>query len=78
MLAVVMVLQRLKGLSDREAANRFAFDVRWRYATGLADAVPEDRIFRIACQLPRQAGLAGCSGCWTPHPWKTRSPPRIP
>jgi hypothetical protein len=33
-LAVVMVLQRLEGLSDREAADRFAFDVRWRYAAG--------------------------------------------
>jgi hypothetical protein len=38
-LTVVMVLQRLEGLSDREAADRFAFDVRWRYAAGVADAV---------------------------------------
>jgi hypothetical protein len=38
-LAVAMVLQRLEGLSDREAADRFAFDVRWRYAAGVADAV---------------------------------------
>jgi hypothetical protein len=38
-LAVVMVLQRLEGLSDREAADRFAFDVRWRYAAGVADGV---------------------------------------
>jgi Transposase DDE domain/Transposase domain (DUF772) len=38
-LAVVMVLQRLEGLSDREAADRFAFDVRWRYAAGVTDAV---------------------------------------
>jgi hypothetical protein len=38
-LAVVMVLQRLEGLSDREAADRYAFDVRWRYAAGVADAV---------------------------------------
>ena len=38
-LAVVMVLQRLEGLSDREAADRFAFDTRWRYAAGVADAV---------------------------------------
>jgi hypothetical protein len=38
-LAVVVVLQRLEGLSDREAADRFAFDVRWRYAAGVADAV---------------------------------------
>jgi hypothetical protein len=33
-VAVVMVLQRLEGLSDREAAERFAFDVRWKYAAG--------------------------------------------
>jgi hypothetical protein len=38
-LAVVMVLQRLEGLSDREAADRYAFDMRWRYAAGVADAV---------------------------------------
>jgi len=38
-LAVVMVLQRLEGLSDREAADRFVFDVRWRYATGVGDPV---------------------------------------
>ena len=34
-VAVVMVLQRLEGLSDREAADRFAFDARWRYAAGV-------------------------------------------
>jgi hypothetical protein len=39
-LAVVMVLQRLEGLSDREAADRFSFDVRWRYAAGVPDPVP--------------------------------------
>jgi hypothetical protein len=33
-VAVVMVLQRLEGLSDREAVERFAFDVRWKYAAG--------------------------------------------
>lgn len=33
-VATVMVLQRLEGLSDREAVDRFAFDVRWRYAAG--------------------------------------------
>jgi hypothetical protein len=82
-LAVVMVLQRLEGLSDREAADRFAFDVRWRYAAGVADAVAgeetasfastvlvdfrarlrasadPDRIFRVTCELARQAGLVG-------------------
>jgi hypothetical protein len=33
-VATVMVLQRLEGLSDREATERYAFDVRWRYACG--------------------------------------------
>ena len=33
-LAVVMVLQRLEGCSDREAVDRFAYDLRWRYAAG--------------------------------------------
>jgi hypothetical protein len=34
-VATVMVLQRLKGLSDREAVEAYAFDARWRYATGV-------------------------------------------
>lgn len=33
-VAVVMVLQRLEGLSDREAVDRFTFDMRWKYAAG--------------------------------------------
>src|SRR6266571_104805 len=36
-VAVVMVLQRIEGLSDREAADRFAFDARWKYACGGLD-----------------------------------------
>ena len=31
-VSVVMVLQRVHGLSDREAADAFAFDLRWKYA----------------------------------------------
>ncbi|MGH9121452.1 MAG: transposase, partial [Acidimicrobiales bacterium] len=34
-VAVVMVLQRLEGLSDREAVERYTFDARWRYAAGV-------------------------------------------
>ena len=34
-VAAVMVLQRLEGLSDRDAVERFAFDARWRYAAGV-------------------------------------------
>jgi hypothetical protein len=36
-VAVVMVLQRIEGLSDREAADRFSFDARWKYAAGGLD-----------------------------------------
>jgi hypothetical protein len=32
-VAVVMVLQRLEGLSDRETADRFTFDTRWKYVS---------------------------------------------
>jgi transposase len=39
-LAVVMVLQRLEGASDREACDRFAYDLRWRYAAGVDDQTP--------------------------------------
>jgi hypothetical protein len=28
----VMVVQGVEGLSDREAVDRFAFDLRWKYA----------------------------------------------
>jgi Transposase domain (DUF772)/Transposase DDE domain len=77
-LAVVMVLQRLEGCSDREAVDRFAYDLRWRYAAGVDDEMPgfvhtvlvelrarlrasaePDRVFRVTCELARQAGLVG-------------------
>jgi Transposase domain (DUF772). len=34
-VATVMVLQRLAGLSDREAVERYTYDARWRYACGV-------------------------------------------
>lgn len=34
-VATVMVLRRLEGLSDREAVERYCFDNRWRYACGV-------------------------------------------
>jgi hypothetical protein len=37
LVAVVMVLQRLFGLSDREAVEAFSFDARWKYACGGLD-----------------------------------------
>jgi hypothetical protein len=36
-VAVVMVLQRIEGLSDRDAVERFTFDARWKYAAGGLD-----------------------------------------
>jgi Transposase DDE domain/Transposase domain (DUF772) len=33
-VAVVMVLQRFEGCSDREAVDRFTYDARWKYAAG--------------------------------------------
>ena len=35
-----MVLQRLEGCSDREACDRFCYDLRWRYAAGVDDEMP--------------------------------------
>jgi hypothetical protein len=37
LVAVVMVLQRLFGLSGREAVEAFSFDARWKYACGGLD-----------------------------------------
>lgn len=34
-VATVMVMARLEGLSDVEAMDRFTYDVRWRYACGV-------------------------------------------
>ena len=36
-VATAMVLQRLEGLSDREASDRFQYDIRWKYAAGGLD-----------------------------------------
>ncbi|MBE8525889.1 hypothetical protein ILP97_51870 [Amycolatopsis sp. H6(2020)] len=33
-VAVVMVRQRVEGLSGREAVDRSAFDARWKYVAG--------------------------------------------
>ena len=78
-VAVVMVLQRIEGCSDREAADRFAFDARWKYAAWgldfdypgfvhtvlvdmrarLARSARPDRIFEVALEAARAAGLVG-------------------
>ena len=78
-VAVVMVLQRIEGCSDREAVDRFTYDARWKYAAGglgfdypgfvhtvlvdmrarLAASEHPDRIFEVALETAKRAGLVG-------------------
>ena len=78
-VAVVMVLRRLEGCSDREAVDRFCFGARWKYAAGgldfdypgfvhtvlvdmrarLARSGRPDRIFEVALEVAKSAGLVG-------------------
>ncbi|MCX2933677.1 transposase [Mycobacterium sp. CVI_P3] len=39
-VATVMLLQAFEGLSDREACDRLAFDLRWKAAAGLTVGAP--------------------------------------
>lgn len=55
-VAVVMVLQRIEGCSDREAVDRFSFDARWKYAAGGLAFVGDTRL----TVRPRRARCAGC------------------
>jgi len=83
-VATVMVLQPVEGLSDREAVDRYAFDARWRYAAGVG-GYDGDGWARFAhtVLVDMRAGsgprtiLAGCSGWrWTPRRllgWSGRS-----
>jgi hypothetical protein len=52
-VAVVMVLQRLEGLSDREAVERFCFDTRWRYAAGVGgyDTGPKSFVHTVLVDM---------------------------
>ena len=56
-VAVVMVLQRLEGLSDREAVDRFAFDLRWKYAAGGLDFDYPEFVHTVLVDM--RARLAG-------------------
>jgi hypothetical protein len=78
-VAVVMVLQRVEGCSDREAVDRFTYDARWKYACGgldfaypgfvhtvlvdmrarLAASERPERIFEVALETAKRAGLVG-------------------
>lgn len=50
-VAVVMVLQRIHGLSDREAVDAFAFDLRWKYAAGVLDFDHPSFAHTVLCDM---------------------------
>jgi hypothetical protein len=50
-VAVVMVLQRIHGLSDREAVDSFAFDLRWKYAAGVLDFDHPSFVHTVLCDM---------------------------
>jgi Transposase domain (DUF772) len=73
-LAVVMVLQRLEGCSDREACERFAYDPRWRYAAGVDDEVSgfaHTVLVELRARLRRSPIRSGSSG--SPPTWPASS-----
>ena len=69
-VAVVMVLQRIEGCSDREAVDRFAYDLRWKYAAGGLDfdypgfvhTVLVDMRARLAASERSGPGVRGDAG----------------
>jgi hypothetical protein len=50
-VAVVMVLQKLEALSDREAVERFTFDARWKYAAGGLDFEHEGFVHTVLVDM---------------------------
>lgn len=50
-VAVVMILQRIEGLSDREAVDRFTYDLRWKYACGGLDYDYPGFVHTVLCDL---------------------------
>ncbi len=58
-VAVVMVLQRIEGCSDREAVDRFCFDARWKYAAGGLDFDYPGFVHTVLVDM--RARLAGSS-----------------
>ena len=60
-VATVMVLQRLEGLSDREAVERYAFDTRWRYAAGVGGRASRTRCWWTSAPGSRPPTIPGGS-----------------
>jgi len=50
-VATTMVLQRVEGLSDREAAERFQYDLRWKLAAGGLDFDYPGFVHTVLCDM---------------------------
>ena len=61
-VAVVMVLQRFEGLSDREAVERFAFDARWKYAAGGLDFDYPGFVHTVLVDMRARLAALGAAG----------------
>ena len=75
-VAVVMVLQRIEGLSDREAVERFAFDARWcwRFEARVLSCAACTRPRRVSCSSPSKA-RCGANHARSHNSSNTRSQP---
>jgi hypothetical protein len=61
-VAVTMVLQRIEGLSDLDAVDRFAFDARWKYAAGGLAFDNPGLVHTVLVDTRARRGLCA-------HPW---------
>ena len=61
-VAVVMVLQRHRGLSDREAVDRFTFDARWKYAAGGLDFDYPGFVHTVLVDMRARLAALGSAG----------------
>ena len=72
-VAVVMVLQRIEGLSDREAVERFAFDARWKYAAGGLDFDYPGFVHTVLVDMRARLAALGAAGSdLRGRPWRRR------
>src|ERR1700694_1729743 len=61
-VAVVMVLQRIEGCSDREAVERFTYAVRWKYAAGGLGFDYPGFVHTVLVDMRRPVGRLGSAG----------------
>jgi hypothetical protein len=79
-VAVVMMLQRIESLSDQEAAERFAFDVRWKYAAGGVDFDYPGFVHTVLVDMRARCRMAtaGRPAARQAPSYATRQPPPRP